>query len=626
MPALNINDLNNGKKDLDYIAEIATSINDTAVDRLGRTKLTVTGAINSLKAFNLRGAFAGGTLYATKDVYVSGGIAYVALVDHVSTTVDADQAAGKVTVHQGATREELSVSTGSSLIGVEQGGTVQDRLDHAVINVMDAPYNATGDGVTDDTAAINAGIAYTAQRGLVLYMPVGRYKYTDAQNDTDNICIVGEKMPNINGDETALENGTIIVGTFKLRGKNVSLSKIGVDHGSAAFPDTAGNALAISARLAPSAGVNRNGTARLTEVVGLCRDPADAFHAVLVEGYYDAHIDRLVGCKGNFPIALKVQRLNIGTIHSKSSGLDGVIFKADTQFGDCDSVNAENIIVEGIAGATSNLIRVMSFDAQLERINIANLVGKNSTRGIYVDVNGSTGVAVNEMVVSNYAITGVETGFLISAGAGAIYSVRIGNGSATNVSGRVLDTSGTINSISVNGLYGSLTADSPNVQDAINIGPGVASFSIDNTDLVIAYSATNLAGITLNNGYTANWIGQGKFQISGVGIPRDGYSEPTIIGIAQTITPVWDGRNKESFVRALPDVGATVSTIAREMPNGTRFPRGYRLTIINDTVNDLIINNNSAGFILNRGAVAFTLKSNEAVAYVFGSAVWHMTT
>lgn len=117
MPSINIADLHNAKADVDHIAELALSPAAFAVDRLGRTKDTVKGAIDSLKAFNVRGAFAAGTPYLVKDVYTSGGLAYVAVVAHVSTTVAADLAAGKVTVHQGATREELAVPSGAGLLG-----------------------------------------------------------------------------------------------------------------------------------------------------------------------------------------------------------------------------------------------------------------------------------------------------------------------------------------------------------------------------------------------------------------------------------------------------------------------------------------------------------------------------
>lgn len=174
MPALNINDLNNGKKDLDHIAEIATSVEETAVDRLGHQKLTVRGAINSLKAFNVRGAFVSGTPYAMKDVYTSAGIAYVVLSDHIASTVAADLAAGKVTVHQGATREDLAAPTGASLVGfVQAGAGAVPRTDldkhRERLTVTDfLPKNYVTDGSVDYTTAVQKAVDAMGANSLLI--------------------------------------------------------------------------------------------------------------------------------------------------------------------------------------------------------------------------------------------------------------------------------------------------------------------------------------------------------------------------------------------------------------------------------------------------------------------------
>jgi hypothetical protein len=480
--------------------------------------------------------------------------------------------------------------------------------------------------LVDVTSAITAGITACSAKGRSLYFPAGRYKYTAGANATNNVSIVGEKMPVINGTGTALESGSIIVGTLKLTGKNIAVRNIGIDHGSAAFPSSPENALSISYNAGPSGGNNRGDSAIVENVVCLCADPTDPYHGCLVEGYVNCLVNNVIAQNSFFPFAFKVQRANISNLISKRSGLDGIIIKADTQFGDCDYVNVNNVSIEGSLGVTSNLIRINSFDAQMERINISNVTGNSATRGIYLDINGSTGIAVNELQISNIAMSGLTTGMLISGGAGTVYSTHVSNASFVNVSGQVMQLTGTLNSVKLNGLYGSLTVGSTNIQDAIDVGGLVQSFSADNVDLVIAFSATNLAGIEMNNSYLNNWLGRGKFQISGVGIPRYGFSEPTITGTDQTITPTWDGRNNESFVRAIPDAGVTVNVIDREMPNTTRFPRAYRLTIVNDSVNSMVIKHNPAGYIFNRGAVDFTLNSNEAVTYVFSSAIWHMTS
>ena len=61
MTAITITDLTNAKLDVDHIAEIATSTALTATDRMGGVKSTLAAAIDSIKAFNSRGAWAATT-------------------------------------------------------------------------------------------------------------------------------------------------------------------------------------------------------------------------------------------------------------------------------------------------------------------------------------------------------------------------------------------------------------------------------------------------------------------------------------------------------------------------------------------------------------------------------------
>lgn len=136
MSELTISNLNNGKIDLDYIAEIAMSDGLTATDRMGKVKPTVRGAITTLAAFNPRGEFAPGTIYEIKDVYTFLGISYVAIVGHLSTTVLVDVAQGRVVVHQGATKEELAQQAGSSMIGNLGEGAVPETLSESLGNMQ----------------------------------------------------------------------------------------------------------------------------------------------------------------------------------------------------------------------------------------------------------------------------------------------------------------------------------------------------------------------------------------------------------------------------------------------------------------------------------------------------------
>lgn len=51
----------------------------------------------------------------------------------------------------------------------------KDLTSHDILNVKFSPYNAMGDGVTDDTVAIQTALDYIAVNGGILYIPPGTY-------------------------------------------------------------------------------------------------------------------------------------------------------------------------------------------------------------------------------------------------------------------------------------------------------------------------------------------------------------------------------------------------------------------------------------------------------------------
>lgn len=117
MVALTIKNLENGKLDLDHVADLVNSSARVIKDRFGHDKMTMAGAIDTLRAFVPRGEFRVGTAYAMKDIYAFAGMAYVVLVAHVSTSVAVDLAAARIALHQGLTIEALAAESASAKMG-----------------------------------------------------------------------------------------------------------------------------------------------------------------------------------------------------------------------------------------------------------------------------------------------------------------------------------------------------------------------------------------------------------------------------------------------------------------------------------------------------------------------------
>lgn len=63
-----------------------------------------------------------------------------------------------------------------------------------MVSVKDASYGAKGDGVTDDTAAINAALIATAALGKALFFPAGTYLVSSSLNAPTASVLIGENL------------------------------------------------------------------------------------------------------------------------------------------------------------------------------------------------------------------------------------------------------------------------------------------------------------------------------------------------------------------------------------------------------------------------------------------------
>lgn len=187
VPSRQPQDLLFNAEQLDRVINTSAS---TYTDRLGQERLTVKGAVDTIRSINARGGWAATTAYEAKDVVQSGGSWYIALGNHVSgATFAADQAA-HWRLYQGVTTADLSSTAagkGGSLVGLSDAGdlfpSAITEIEAAIqslalsrkklVDVSGYPWLADMTGATDSSAAVFAAQTYARGIGAGIYIPPG---------------------------------------------------------------------------------------------------------------------------------------------------------------------------------------------------------------------------------------------------------------------------------------------------------------------------------------------------------------------------------------------------------------------------------------------------------------------
>ena len=342
MASINLADLTNAKTDVAHIADLALSSNATAVDRLGNTKSTMKGAIDTLKAFNSRGLWLAGTAYAVKDLVTSGGTWYVCVLAHTSSAAFAADSSTRWRVHQGLTAQSLADS----------------QYARGIVNM--ANYATLKDAI----AALPAG-------GGVVEIPVGRYpagvwKFDSNYMAKPNVTLRGVQMPSLSYSCDRLQGGSIIEGRFNVFADNLTVENVGFDCGKYVI-DTYYGGLDTHSPNHPNgdtwdgfAFAQPDQTNPLPQrrgfyaknVIGLNRDSQSYGHAVLMEGFTGGYIDNVIGVGSIHALVIKASNVNVGYIAGYSASTDDIIIKSD-RYAPCFNVKVAMLETENAAPGTS---------------------------------------------------------------------------------------------------------------------------------------------------------------------------------------------------------------------------------------------------------------------------------
>lgn len=513
-----------------------------------------------------------------------------------------------VGVGDASLRSDLNQDTGAGLSRTTSGKTVQEEIDAFKYGYKTPDdFGAKGDGVTDDTSAIQQAIVYCSANGIALRIPAKSYVWNGG-TITVPIAIIGDRVPDYNWSTNSMSNGSIIIGNLRISAPQAIVENLGVRRPIA----SAGDCLVLSTN--NSAGAS----ARVKNIACSGLSNTDQYHSVLVEGYDSAHISQVTAGYNLFGLAIKSRNVVAHGIITISCDT-GVIIKSDSDFSTAKNVILDDHINIG-NGVSSQGVWVYSTDAQLERVTCSNL--QSTGTAIHMRIkseNVANDVQVNS---ANYSGSTYADVLVEGAAAGTLYNVSLNN--ITAVNSQKFMAAGFCEQLMVTGFYGSLTSGAP-ADTSFEVSNAVGLFNCSNIQLVRQYGS-DLMTMNLGNNYLNNRLSSVKAKVIGSGKPRPGYKEQDLTGANATMI-VGDSLGASGSVAvSATTAGSSFASIAVNDDYGQPVSPGFLLIIRNaSTISFVMRHNPGSGGIANNGATDKTLSGGDTMMYVFDGSNWRQT-
>lgn len=590
-------------------------------------------------------ATAGQTVFTLADItYTPGNNNLQVFVDGVNQIVDDSYIETNSTtvtfvsgLHVGAlvkfttaVSNSSGIETDASLVTYDppftgsESTTVEAKLAQTV-SLDDFGADGTEAG---DSAALKAAIAYASTNWLPIILPARRIYWDGTSITADKVRLWGSGMPAINSGKTALEGGTIIQGALQLLGDYIDLRDFGVDIGSAS------GITGVDAIKCLAQPYNTGKTLHTENLIGLCDSPSSAVHALLFEGYAQHTGGNLHGVNGYFGVVLKTRNVQLTTLKATDPSDTGVYFKSDSTYGQCSDVQVDAIEVVGAtAGAVDYAVRLQADSALMDNIQIGKIRAQGHGTSLLVQTLDFTGAEFGTAYIGSIVSEGATTDdvfvYNLKPG-GRLNRVEINSIVSNNPLAKTLnllcEPSAEIDDVRINSVYANYASGTTGavLDGAVFVGGGVLRSQIGSATLLVDYDTASLGALNYAVAGGSHLLGMRVARVIGPGYPTPGYSVQTLSGTsANLVVPNNNAGTRTSLVK-LTHVAPITITSFSETPSGNQaLEPGHILTLFNASSDNVTVNNNGAGKVLNPAYGNVTFAVNEVRSWVLGDdGVW----
>ena len=236
---------------------------------------------------------------------------------------------------------------------------------YAPINVKSPPFNAKGDGSTNDGSAILSAVAAARAMGGAAYLPAGRYSVPSGLDLSDsNTVLIGAAPGEYNQATNTFGKGTIIIGYVNFTGKNSRMSNITVSNPSG------GDVVSTS---------GDNSVFENCRFVG--RYAFDSYHSFLSGGATGVDVINCKSYKNVHGFAFRSSNVKVVNCEADSNGNNGLIIKS----GD---------------GETNHNIQVTGFNSYHQPVNSV---------GVRIQVDANAASTLSNVSLSNIVVDSSAT-------------------------------------------------------------------------------------------------------------------------------------------------------------------------------------------------------------------------